>query len=88
MWSHNCMISIWADCLSQLHVPYYIKPKDHYTNSSGRPDTYVAESFCMPEAELDSALSHPLSKDILSRADYIDGAVACIQKRKIKHIKV
>ena len=35
VWSHNCMVSVWADCLSQLHVPYYIEPKDRYTTSSG-----------------------------------------------------
>ena len=64
VWSHNCMVSVWADCLSQLHVLYYIEPKDCYTTSSGRPDIYVVESFSMPAAELDIALSHPLSKDI------------------------
>ena len=57
VWSHNCMVSVWADCLSQLHVPYYIEPKDRYTTSSGRPDIYVAESFCTPAAELDIACS-------------------------------
>ena len=40
VWSHNCMVSVWADCLSQLFVPYYIEPKDHYTTSSGRPDLW------------------------------------------------
>ena len=77
MWSHNCMVSVWADCLSQLQVPYYIEPKHCYTTSSGGPDIYVAESFYMPAAELDIALSRPFSKDILSRAAYIDGAAAC-----------
>ena len=86
VWSHICMVSVWADCLSQLHVPYYIEPKDRYTTSSGRPDIYVAESFCMPVAELDIALSHPFSKDILSRAAYIDGAAAS-RRQKIKHTK-
>ena len=86
VWSHNCMVSVWADCLSQLHVPYYIEPKDRYTTSSGRPDIYVAESFCMPAAELDIALSHPFSKDILSRAAYIDGAAAS-RREKVKHTK-
>ena len=76
MWSHNCMVSVWTDCLSQLQVPYYIEPKDRYTTSSGRPDIYVAKSFCMPAAELDIALSHPFSKDILSTAAYINGAAA------------
>ena len=74
MWSHNRMVSVSADCLSQLHVPYYIQPKDRYTTSSGRPNIYVAKSFCMPVAKLDIALSHPYSKDMLPKAAYIDGA--------------
>ena len=40
----------------------------------------------MPAAELDIALSHPFSKDILSKAAYIDGAVAS-RREKIKHTK-
>ena len=38
VWSHNCMVSVWGDCLSQLHVLYDIEPIDRYTTSSGRPD--------------------------------------------------
>ena len=38
----------------------------------------------MPAAELDIALSHPFSKNILSRAAHIDGAAAS-RREKIKH---
>ena len=40
----------------------------------------------MPATELDIALSHPFSKDILSTAAYIDGAAAS-RREKIKHTK-
>ena len=40
----------------------------------------------MPAAELGIALSHSFSKDILSRAAYIDGAAAS-RRQKIKHTK-
>ena len=40
----------------------------------------------MPAAELDIALSHPFSKDILSRAADIHGAAAS-RREKIKHAK-
>ena len=40
----------------------------------------------MPAAELDIALSHSVSKDILCRADYFDGAAAS-RREKIKHTK-
>ncbi len=63
----------------------YIETQD-CTTSSGSPDRYVAKSFFRPVAELDIAISYPISKDILSRAAYIDGAAAS-RRKKIKHTK-
>ena len=62
---------LYGFCVGRLSrpatcIPYYVEPKGRYTTSNGRSDIYVAESFCMPAAELDIALSHPFSKDILS----------------------
>ena len=71
-WRWTSVVSqLYGFCVGRLSqpatcIPYYVEPKDCYTTSNGRSDIYVAESFCMPAAELDIALLHPFSKDILS----------------------
>ena len=86
VWSHNYMVSAWSDCRSQLYLPHNIVPKDRYTTSQGRPDIYVADSFSGLSVELDIALSHPLCKDVLSRAAWLDG-VAASRRDELKHKK-
>ena len=86
VWSHNSVVLCWSECLSSLQCQNQIEPKDRYTTSNNRADIDVFDSTCEGNVEIDVALAHPWSQDILRNAATMDGAAA--RKREdIKHSK-
>ena len=85
VWSHNSVVLCWSKCLSSLQCQHQIKPKDRYTTSNNRADIVMFDSTCGGNVELDVALTHPWSQDILRSAATMDEAAAW--REDIKHNK-
>ena len=64
----------WTECLSDLHIPYQVEPRHHYTNTDNRPDITI----------FDISLAHPWSIDNVKRASRIDGFAASAREDKKK----
>ena len=86
VWSHNYVVLCWSECMSSLQCQHQIEPKDRYTTSNNRADIVVFDSTCGGNVELDVALAHPWSQDILRSAATTDGAAAR-RREDIKHNK-
>ena len=61
VWFHNCIVDAygWTECLSDLHIPYQVEPRHHYTNTDDRPDTTIFDIETGQTLDLDISLAHP-----------------------------
>ena len=41
IWTHESIASVWSDCLRELNIQQRRKPRHHYSNSDGRPDSDI-----------------------------------------------
>ena len=57
IWSHDQSMSVWLDCLNQLHVNNK-EPRNRYTDSENWSDIVVIGLCLGSNIELDIALSH------------------------------
>ena len=83
VWSHNCIVDGWTECLSDLHIPYQVEPR-HYTNTDNRPDIAIFDIETGQTLDLDISLAHPWSVDNVKRASRIDGFAASAREDKKK----
>ena len=86
VWFHNCIVDAygWTECLSDLHIPYQVEPRHHYTNTDDRPDTTIFDIETGQTLDLDISLAHPWSVDNVKRASRIDGFAASAREDKKK----
>ena len=84
VWSHNCIVDGWTECLSDLHIPYQVEPRHHYTNTDNRPDITIFDIETGQTLDLDISLAHPWSVDNVKRASRIDGFAASTREDKKK----
>ena len=84
VWSHNCIVDGWTECLSDLHIPYQVEPRHHYTNTDNRPDITIFGIETGQTLDLDISLAHPWSVDNVKRASRIDGFAASTREDKKK----
>ena len=83
VWSHNCIMDEWTECLSDLHIPYQVEPRHHYTNTDNCPDITIFDIETGQTLDLDISLARPWSIDNVKRASRIDGpAQGKIRKRQ------
>jgi hypothetical protein len=87
VWSHNCVVEGWTECLSDIHIPYQTEPRNYYSNIEDCPDIIIFDVETSQTLDLDVSLAHPWSVDNLKRASRIDGFAASAreEKKKAKH---
>ena len=86
VWTHDSMVSVWAECLGSLNLHHKCEPRDRYTNSNNRADILILDSETGSNVELDVALAHPWATDILLRA-VTTGGSAALRREQIKENK-
>ena len=82
VWSHNCIVDGWTECLSDLHIPYQVEPRHHYTNTDNRPDITIFDIKTGQTLDLDISLAHPWSVDNVKRLMDLQPAQGRIRKRQ------
>ena len=70
--------------MSDLHIPYQVEPRHHYTNTDNRPDITIFDIETGQTLDLDISLAHPWSVDNVKRASRIDGFAASAREDKKK----
>ena len=68
VWQHDWIVSGWSELLRKLHVPCQTEPKGRYLNNEDRPDITAFNINSGVNFDLDIAMAHPFSKDIVKRA--------------------
>ena len=66
--THNTIVGVWSECLSQLHINHKKEPRERYCDYEDRPGIAIMDPVTGTDAELDVSLAHPWCADILSRA--------------------
>ena len=84
VWSHNCIVDGWTECLSDLHIPYQVEPRHLYTNTDNRPDITIFDIETGQTLDLDISLAHSWSVDNVKSASRIDGFAASAREDKKK----
>ena len=84
VWTHNSIVSVWSDCLSELKLHHKKEPRDRYSTSDSRPDIIVFDTGAGSNVELDVALAHPWSSDIFPTSATTDGAAASRREERKK----
>ena len=72
--------------LRELHVPHQTEPKGRYLNNEDRPDITAFNINSGVNFDLDIAMAHPFSKDIVKRSSEETGHAA--EKRAEKDSQV
>ena len=65
VWQHDWIVSGWSELLRELHVPRQTEPKGRYLNNE---DITAFNINSGVNFDLDIAMAHPFSKDIVKRA--------------------
>ena len=86
VWTHDSMVSVWAECLGSLHLHHKCEPRDRYTNSNNRADILILDSETGSDVELDVALAHLWASDILLQPQLV-GVQHCEDNKQIKENK-
>ena len=85
VWTHNTIVGVWSECLSQLHINHKKEPRERYCDCEDQPDIAIIDPVTRTDVELDVSLAHPWCADILSRAAREDGAAAVRrEERKVE----
>ena len=86
VWSHESIANVWADCLSELHIPHRREPRHRYSNSDNRPDIIALDTSSGMSIDLDISLAHPWSSEVFPSSSKVDG-LASKQREEKKKIK-
>ena len=70
--------------MRELHIPHQTEPKGRYLNNEDRPDITAFDINSGVNFDLDIAMAHPFSKDIVKRSSEETGHAA--EKREQKKI--
>ena len=88
VWSHESIANVWADCLSELHIPHSREPRHRYSNSDDRPDIVTLNTFSGMRIDLDISLARACSSEVFPSSSKIDGlALKCREEKKKSSIK-
>ena len=87
VWSHESIANVWADCLSELHIPHRREPRHRYSNSDNRPDIIALDTSSGMSIDLDISLAHPWSSEVFPSSSKVDGLALKRreEKKKIKY---
>ena len=90
VWTHNTIVGVWSECLSQLHVNHKKETRERYCDCEDRPDIAIMDPVTGTDVELDVSLAHPWCADILSRAarSREDGAAAVRREEESREVPV
>ena len=72
LYGHESITSVWSKCLRDLNIHHKYESRNHYTNSTDKPDI-VFDVDSGSSLELDIAPAHPSSSDTFPKSAEMDG---------------
>ena len=43
VWTHNTIVGVWSECLSQLHINHKKEPRERYCDCEDQPDIAIMD---------------------------------------------